>query len=595
MNPQQGPLEEPAGEWFVNRKRELDIFWKWASGIPHPVRNSYALLGLRRTGKTAILHKTFNRLFNEQDQILPIYITFVQYLHRSEPITAYEFVMEYLAGYIRSYLAFHYRDPELLSGRTRLDDLRKYTDEVGDELVASLFRSYDIEPVNKQTAAHSLMQWVINVPRSYAWKYKMPTAVFVDEFQVLTQVYNPDNKLMRNLTDSFQQAVETRQAPMLISGSSISMMVGDALGGLLSGRMKIPRLGPLSQEHAIDMVFRLSKHLGIPVTEELALAIWEITHGYPYAIESILNSDSPAMGRLPDVSALNEIVPFELTQEFGALWNHYESEYGKYVRQLNGDQTTRMILFWITNHLGERIIPEQVAEALDLDVLVVRESLEKLYRTDVIRRASISSFWGPSDPLMREFLRYEHYLDVEQLPPRDATAELRRTVRSITGEMNRKTGHFAEIIVGGVLNNFDDRHVDGETYFSSAELVMLPRMEEIVRREGVVKAGKMHEVDVIGEYNLFNHEEGNAGVGAWLVSVRYRKEKMSEQEIELFLQQTAAVQTEKQYGEVVRWYFSKAGFTEAASRRLQSEGIYHSNLAQFNSLASLFGLLPLAM
>ncbi len=62
MNTPQGPLEEPAGEWFVNRKEELDLFWKWATGIPHPGRRSYALIGLRRTGKTAILHRLFNRL-----------------------------------------------------------------------------------------------------------------------------------------------------------------------------------------------------------------------------------------------------------------------------------------------------------------------------------------------------------------------------------------------------------------------------------------------------------------------------------------------------------------------------------------------------
>ena len=35
-----GPLEEPAGDWFVNRTRELALFWKWASGIPRLQKNS---------------------------------------------------------------------------------------------------------------------------------------------------------------------------------------------------------------------------------------------------------------------------------------------------------------------------------------------------------------------------------------------------------------------------------------------------------------------------------------------------------------------------------------------------------------------------
>ncbi len=49
MDKQQGPLEEPAGAWFVNRRTELDLFWKWATGIPHLGGRSLALIGLRRT------------------------------------------------------------------------------------------------------------------------------------------------------------------------------------------------------------------------------------------------------------------------------------------------------------------------------------------------------------------------------------------------------------------------------------------------------------------------------------------------------------------------------------------------------------------
>lgn len=232
----------------MNRRHELALFWKWASGIPHPGRKSYALIGLRRTGKTALMHKTFNRLFNEQERVLPVHISFVQYLNRAEPITAYEFAEEYLA--------------------------------------------------------------------------------------------------------------------------------------------------------------------------------WVWTKGYPYSIEAILNSDSPAVAQLPDIDRLDEIVLFELTNKGSALWSHYEGEYGKYVRELNGDQTARKILFWITEFTGERILPDVVAEALGLDLLTVRGALEKLYRTDVIERAGITSFSGPTDPLMREFLRYEHYVEVDKLTEHDAEARL---------------------------------------------------------------------------------------------------------------------------------------------------------------------------
>ena len=307
--------------------------------------NSYALIGLRRTGKTAIMHKTFNRLFHEQDRVLPVYISFAQYLNRPEPIGAYEFAEEYFAGYVRSYLAFRYRQPQLHYRKAGLEDLRYFARDVSDKFMAELFRSYDREPVNKRAAAHSRMQWVINFPKGYAWDYDIPTAMFVDEFQVLTRVHNPDDNRIRNLADSFQHASETRYAPMLVSGSSVSMMVQDALGGLLSGRFQSWHLKPLSQEYAIDLIFRLGKHKGIPITEDLALVIWELTQGYPYSIERILLSLSPDLDRFPDVSVLNNILFFELTDGLGALRKHYESQYGKYIHELNGDDTTRKFCF----------------------------------------------------------------------------------------------------------------------------------------------------------------------------------------------------------------------------------------------------------
>jgi predicted AAA+ superfamily ATPase len=108
MNERQNPLED-LGELFVNRDEELNKFWKWATWVPQPLGTSYALVGLRRTGKTAILHKLFNRLFHEQETVLPVYISFADYLYRAEPITIYEFADEFFVGYMRSYLAFRYR------------------------------------------------------------------------------------------------------------------------------------------------------------------------------------------------------------------------------------------------------------------------------------------------------------------------------------------------------------------------------------------------------------------------------------------------------------------------------------------------------
>ena len=128
---------------------------------------------------------------------------------------------------------------------------------------------------------------------------------------------------------------------------------------------------------------------------------------------------------------------------------------------------------------------------------------------------------------MREYLKYEHYIEIDKLADQDAEAKLRRELNAKQGEMNRQAGHFTEMIVAGVMNNYDNRIVDGETYFSQAGPVTLIRLEAIHRRAGTIKEGQIHEIDVLGEYTLYNGQPETA-LGAWLVSVRYRKEKMGE-------------------------------------------------------------------
>ncbi len=143
------PLEDPTGGLFVNRDYELGLFWKWATSIPKFAQNSYALVGRSDPkGKTAILHDVFNRLFydqntsREQKQVMPVYISFSDLLHRSEPITVYEFAEEFFVGYMRSYLAFHYRKPTRLRRRSKLRTVYEFARQVQDEFATQWCQEY---------------------------------------------------------------------------------------------------------------------------------------------------------------------------------------------------------------------------------------------------------------------------------------------------------------------------------------------------------------------------------------------------------------------------------------------------------------------
>ena len=601
------PLEDPTGGVFVNREYELDLFWTWATSVPKIAQNSFALVGLRRTGKTAILRQVFNRLFYEQKAVMPVYISFAAYL-RSQPITIDDFFEEHFIAYLRSYLAFQYRTPDLFSPDITPLDLHDFAQEQSDELASTLYTRY--ERLMTQGTPHSLIKWAINFPRGIARRHQIPTAIMIDEFQILTNVYceaspwdNPKNQLTYDLTNGFQDASETRWAPLLVSGSSISMLVGKALGGMLSGRFKTRHLEPLSREHTHDLVARLGAQSKISVTKELAEAIWLLTLGYPYSIRSLMNSPSPARQRYPDLSALGEVFLFELTHQDGQLRNHYQEEFGKacpdegrVVQQLNDTPTTQQVMLWATKYPDQQIDVEHVAKELDKPEEEIRAALEKLHWVDVVRKSGLISYSGPNDPMMRRFVAFQYKREIEKLTLAEAKKEWEKELESLRGHLSRQKGIYAEVHVGAVMRCFDGREVDGRLYFNSPHKINLPSFERVEQRGGVVVDGIMVEVDLIGEWSESSQNPSTSsghrpsdGQCAWLVQVRYTEKEMGIAAINKFLQQVKLMKAKIGYAKVISWYVCRGGFTKEAAQTLAQEGCLFSKRAEFQKLANLFG------
>jgi len=593
------PLAEPATNWFVNRTWELKHFWKWANGIPNarPLR-SYAMTGARRIGKTAIIHRLFNRLFNEQTKVMPIYISFAPYMNRQDPINAFEFARDFFKGYLQSYLAFQYRMPELLHQERELDDLMLLAEELDDEIILKRIGYYKsgFKAAKKHALAslRGFMHQQIAVPGSLARLERIPTVVFIDEFQILTQVLHPDFNRIIDLTNAFQHAAESRWAPLLVSGSSLTMMVHQALGGMVAGRFRRWHLKPLKQSHAMEMVYSLGEYLDIEINTELAVAIYEYTKGYPHPIEALLNSECPSIEELPDLEALEEVVTYELGTTTGELRDYYDAQYGKYISEINGDNITRQVLLWLTENserFGENgIFVSEVIAELDLEKQSALDAFDLLCKIDIVERYGRESVKGIHDPMLRRYIRYYHTIQVLGGSEDEAIQVLRKEYQQRMGTLNRRVGHLAEAVVGDILSSFDSRTLDGETFFNVPHPVHMKLLHNLQRQTGIVLDGVPIEIDLLGEHPSSVDYPGN---GAWMVQVRYKEEKTTKPDVEKFIEQVEAVRVQREYKEANRWYFSKRGFTGPALELLQEEGIYYNDLEQFNLLANEFGFIGL--
>ncbi|MCP4106308.1 MAG: ATP-binding protein [Desulfobacteraceae bacterium] len=591
MSEQIEPIEDLVGDLFVDRNEELRLCREWVEKIPRDSLNSWALAGRRRTGKTAILVKFFNKLFYEQDRVVPVFISFAPYLDRQVAISHHEFAEEYFTGYLASYLAFRFREPLLVNQRGELSPIKDFARSVGDEDVLRLIESYERKRNSKDiTAAASLSRWVINVPMTEARVRKMPTAIILDEFQVLTDVYDARQDIRHRLTNAFQQASETHWAPLLVSGSAVTLLVEEALGGMLAGRIGAWHLRPLAQEYTHDLVFRLGERFNIPVTEEFAEAVYRITGGYPYSVVSLLTSTSQAAKKFPSSEALETVMQFELGDVNGKLWQHYTREFRKYSEILNSGQTTRKVMFWATKYPDEQIDAERVAEEIGSSVEDVQTALHKLQQADIVMKVSWTLYEGPGDPMLGRYIKYNYHREIEKLRPSDAVKDWHTEYKRLRGEMNNFIGEVAEVYIEAVIRGFDGSEVDGMAYFNTAGTITLPAFEKIERRGGIVKKGIPVEVDLTGEWIDTPSDESPS---AWLIQVKYTHDPIGPKDIRKFLDQADKVIAEKGYTKITRWYFNKKGYTAKAVTCLQQAGVLFSTLEQFNALANLTGFFGL--
>lgn len=433
------PLEDLVGDLFVDRDAELNRFWQWAMRMPSPLpHDSHALIGRRRTGKTALMVKLFNRLYHEQTRVLPVFVSFAEYLKRPEPQIAWrEFAAEYFIGYLRSYLAFRHREPTLLNGLPDWDLIRAFVAQVQDPFAHELLTKYDRLTTTSQDSVKALAGWAISLPSVQARVHNMPTVMLIDEFQVLATAYNEERQIRWGITSLFQNAVETHWAPVLVSGSAVATLVHEALAGALSGRFSYHFIEPLPHEHAYDLVFRLGERYAVNVNEELAEAIWQISGGYPYSIEALMTSESPARQRYPALAALEEVVAFEICDNRGKLYQHNFTEFEKYSHLLNSGQLTKKVMFWATKYPDQMIDEAQIATALGESVENVQASLKKLRQIDVVQPVTWSRYNGPSDPMLRRYIEYNHHREIEDLAPVEALKDWKQEYASLQGRLNR--------------------------------------------------------------------------------------------------------------------------------------------------------------
>ena len=119
----QYPLKEIIGhpDLFVGRKKELAILNEWVKRIPNMLGKSKVLFSRRKGGKTALIQRLFNRVWSENDQVIPIFFSITE-----KHIWLPDFAIKYYRIFASQYISFRERVSEYVKNPLSLNDIKEY-------------------------------------------------------------------------------------------------------------------------------------------------------------------------------------------------------------------------------------------------------------------------------------------------------------------------------------------------------------------------------------------------------------------------------------------------------------------------------------
>ncbi|MCP4695383.1 MAG: hypothetical protein GY862_00840 [Gammaproteobacteria bacterium] len=186
----------------------MELLLNWIDMIPRETAKSRALPGRRKSGKSAIMQRLFNILWDRNGAVIPFYFEMDdcdQWL--------LEFVDDYYRTFVSQYLSFQTRIVlEQSNEPWKFSVLREMAREIKDD---KLLKDMDCFQEDLEAErADQAMYWAFSAPGRLAGNNNAFALVMIDEIQYMTKYIYHDKEcqfLMRRLPGAYHRLVESKK------------------------------------------------------------------------------------------------------------------------------------------------------------------------------------------------------------------------------------------------------------------------------------------------------------------------------------------------------------------------------------------------
>ncbi|MFQ6063581.1 MAG: ATP-binding protein, partial [Methanosarcinales archaeon] len=417
---------------FVDRERILDILYTNALDAAREASDNTFIIGRRRVGKSAVLTRLYDKLFFEQDLVVPFYFTY-------ENIASYVgtyFANNYFTNFVSQYIAFKKNifPIKFLSLENALDIALELKDEGLSYVIENYLES------KKNQYLQGMLEFAIGGPRMVSNVNQSPICVILDEFQNILKIVDKEGRPL-NIKGMYQFGVEGTYCPHFVSGSAVNIIVNEILTkGALVGRFGEEHLDKLDLESALELGNKLSNKFGFELPYEQNIYLANYTDRLPYYIYRILYTIYKNKEKIVTSDVLSNAISSEITR--GGIYGELERQLMEYV-ELNSLKIIRSVLYLAANYEEKQIIPREIAEKLKVPEIEVSKALVQISKADLIQDLG-GFYYNVPDPIMREFLRTQYFHNILKIPIEELTREKKIEVYNGLSDSARMLGLLLE-------------------------------------------------------------------------------------------------------------------------------------------------------
>ena len=556
---------------FTGRKIELDALLKWVEKIRLEISKSRAIISRRKTGKSALMQRLFNIVFEQNDKVVPFYFEI-----RETDQWIVEFSKKFFFAFIHQYLAFKTRNPEYFDYTNNYKILIKAVKKEGLNYLIKKIK--DFEYSEKEGYVDILWDIARDAPRTIAQYKDERVLQIIDEFQFINRYIYWDKEKQRRaneLAGSYLHTAEYKNAPMLVSGSWVGWLMDD-LNKMLPGRFIIDDFGNMPKTEAIEMILNYSEIEQVPVTYETACVMADFTEGNPFYISSLFQS----VYRQKDFSTekgMLEVLDFETLDKRGGVrgtWMEYILSATDRINDANG----KRIILYICKNKDKTVTRDEIRNdlALDMSDRELEKCLKAFVKADIIEQGtSYFNYHAVQDNIFDKVFRGVYQEEIDGFTPEKIKNEYKILYKKLQGRFNKYKGEFSEYVI---INHLKHRAYKQNDFYISM-MTNLPDDFMFVRYLTIwsYSASPVQKKDIQVDVFAKAKDDQYSLIG----EVKNRKTKFSLKEAKEFLQKTLEVKELENIEKIVFFVFSLSGFYKTAIKFFNDNDIAWSKDKRF--------------